>query len=162
MSSAADPDLDLILAAVRRTRGFHTKATLFFALLAAFMAVVAAADGQWALGAFGVAFFGGLALLGHYLGARSSDPERSPILAALMHAPDDVVEVRHRTASSSSGHFVTHWLGMRTRAGKRGGLRVDEDRIVELAEALARRCPRADIDVPGFRRAVIAVEVAGG
>jgi len=152
---SSDPDLRRILAAFDDAAKFFRNGALFIGLVGAFALVVGAARGIWWLAGFSAVFFGALVWLMIWSERKSKDPERSPVLRAVVHEPHTVAKVTHGTASSSSGAFKTHWLHLRTAAGAKRGIKVLPEQIVPLAQALARRCPVADIVVPGFERRVV-------
>jgi hypothetical protein len=149
-----DPDLARILRGFAEAGQFFKNGAWFIGAVGLFAVVVGSARGLFELVAISAVFFGGLVWLMLWSLRKSVDPERSPVLRAILHEPETIVSVRHGTSSSSSGHFETQWLHLRTRAGNKRGIKVAPGEIVSLAQCLARRCPNADVDVPGFRRAV--------
>jgi hypothetical protein len=148
VAPAKDPDRELVLAAVQRTQDKFGGGLALAAGLAVITVVGGVAREMLWLSALGGAFFASVAALMVYARRRT---RRSPALFALLERPEDVVSVTHYTTSDSRGLFVSHWLRVRT-AGGQVPLRIDAG-DVSVAQALARRCPRASIDVPGFTRA---------
>jgi hypothetical protein len=144
-----DPDLERIRAAMKRTGGMNTILVAFFGGLGVLSLVrYLGTEPGMALVMGGLCF--ALAGLMLWLAARAS-PDRNPAAHALLHDPAAVTHVEHYTSSSSGGGFELQWLKIRA-GGKTIGIRVPKDELVSLAEALARRCPNAEINVPGFRR----------
>jgi hypothetical protein len=97
-------------------------------------------------------FFVGLGVLMVRLANKKSDPNNSEVLRELVHMPERIVLVEHITASSSTGHFRTHWLGINNAAGRKERIKVGAAEVVPLARSLAERCPNAHVEVPGFSR----------
>lgn len=148
--AAPDPDLDLIQRQVAHSRKFFVNAQYFIGAVGAFVAIVSAARGLLWLAGFGLVFFGGLVLLMIRAERRY---QHNPVLEALARSPADVTKVRHIATSDSRRMFVTHWVQVFVAdQTKPLGFRVDEQQVAAFAELLARRCPNADVDVPGFER----------
>jgi hypothetical protein len=88
--------------------------------------------------------FGASILALSRLAQRKNSPARAaPVLAALRDAPERVTKIVHMVTSDSHGVFVTHWITVVTADGR---LHVRADDWKELLDALARRCPSAQVD----------------
>ncbi len=148
-SPSDDADLTRILASFHETATHFRNGAIFFGCFGAAAVVGAIAKQIWWLAALSLLIFCGGALLNALLSNRTTDPDRSPLLHAVLHAPETVVEVTYR-ATSSSWLFRTHWLQMRLESGKVRGIKVHPDVLAPLASSLARRLPRATFNVPGI------------
>jgi len=126
----------------------------FFIVLAVGFVAAGIASKVWFFAVFGAVFFGGLAAGMAWVEKRYMST--NPVLTALIERPDEIVKVRHIETSDTRRLFVTHWVHVFARDHKKPlGFRVPEERIAEFAHMLARRCPAADVDVPGFKRPVV-------
>jgi len=150
----ADPDADLalILAAFDRTRRHHVKESAIFAAAAVLVVVVGILSGSWWLTVVGGGFFGGIAVLILRTRTAVNDPRRSTVLAALLERPEEITRVHHHLIRTNPGWFDTHWIHLTTREGEVAQIRVDEPGLSAMGQVLARHCPNAEVDVPGFAR----------
>lgn len=146
-----DSDLDEILDAFAASAAYFRNGAILCGAVGVVMTLGALARQIWFLVPVGVVFGVGLTWFMLWSRSKSVDPERSPVLRAIVFEPETVVRVTHGIASSSSGAFRTHWLRIRLDSGKVRGIKVDAGDLLAMAHALARRCPNAVIEVPGYR-----------
>jgi hypothetical protein len=150
MSSDPERDRELIEAALSRSRGRGTAFAMLLFGLALLGPIRFVPEGNYALAAVMFAGLSGIAAFIFWHASRS-DPSSSPVARLLIERPEAITEIVHFTSSSSGGALKMHWLKIKAH-GMSFGFRVDLANLVELARALARHCPNARIEVPGFER----------